>query len=324
MAPRDPSWTGPSWTPDAAGGSPLADALLAEWRAPEPPAATHRNGSHGPADVVPRNGARHDGAHRSGDGDGADRQPGQAPSTVTGTGLPLRSRPSSPSGLRASRPSPRPTEVRSASARAAARVPDSGPAAAPTAPAAPTGPPGPAERSIVLDLVDGDLETVTGTAAVGALHDVVTRARRLVPPSGTTRRDDDTVRVTLPDVDHVTVLLWARSLATHLGGRVRRGGLPAGTSLRMQAVGPHGVEGDEIVTELTGPDTPAPLPEAPSARVGGHSGAAQTGDAGSGAGEPSAASEPVAGPALATPLDLSGERAARGGRRRAAGDGTAS
>ncbi|MYW70826.1 hypothetical protein GTW08_01640, partial [Pseudonocardia sp. SID8383] len=48
-APRDPSWTGPSWTPDAAGGSPLADALLAEWRAPEPPAAAHRNGSHGPA-----------------------------------------------------------------------------------------------------------------------------------------------------------------------------------------------------------------------------------------------------------------------------------
>ncbi|MYW74732.1 hypothetical protein, partial [Pseudonocardia sp. SID8383] len=179
----------------------------------------------------------------------------------------------------AGEPNPPEADTRSdrASASAAARVRDSGPAAAPTAPAAPTGPPGTAERSIVLDLVDGDLETVTGTATVGALHDMLTRARRLVPPSGTTRRDDDTVRVTLPDVDHVTVLLWARSLATHLGGRVRRGGLPAGTSLRMQAVGPHGVEGDEIVTELTGPDTPAPLPEAPSARAGGHPGAAQTG-----------------------------------------------
>ncbi|MER5674401.1 hypothetical protein [Pseudonocardia alni] len=357
-APRDPSWTGPSWTPDAAGGSPLADALLAEWRAPEPPAATHRNGSHGPADVVPRNGARHDGAHRSGDGHEADPAAGPGPVDGHRNGAPApeptvaaeraaneptvaaegaadepavvakgaANEPAVAAEGAANEPTPAEADPRSgrASARAAARVPYSGPAAAPTAPAAPTGPPGPAERSIVLDLVDGDLETVTGTAAVGALHDVVTRARRLVPPSGTTRRDDDTVRVTLPDVDHVTVLLWARSLATHLGGRVRRGGLPAGTSLRLQAVGPHGVEGDEIVTELIGPDTPAPLPEAPSARAGGHSGAARTGDAGSGAGEPSAAPEPVAGPALATPLDLSGERAARGGRRRAAGDGTAS
>lgn len=346
-APRDPSWTGPSWTPDAAGGSPLADALLAEWRAPEPPAATHRNGSHGPADAVPRNGARHDRAHRPGDGHGTE--PAARPGLVDGH---RNGAPAPDPAVVAERAANEPTVVseraagepavaaeRSAgesasaeadtgpgrgSARAAARVLGSSPAAATTAPAAPTGPPGPAERSIVLDLVDGDLETVTGTAAVGALHDVVTRARRLVPPSGATRRDDDTVRVTLPDVDHVTVLLWARSLATHLGGRVRRGGLPAGTSLRMQAVGPHGVEGDEIVTELTGPDTPAPLPEAPSGRAGAHSGAAQTGDAGAGAGEPSAAPEPVAGPALATPLELSGERAARGGRRRAAGDGAAS
>ncbi|MCM3847627.1 hypothetical protein ND486_15635 [Pseudonocardia sp. DR1-2] len=357
-APRDPSWTGPSWTPDAAGGSPLADALLAEWRAPEPPAATHRIGSHGPTAAVPRNGARHDAAHRPGDGHGAGPAGGPGPVDGHRNGAPApepavaaeraatepaavaeraatepaavaeraAGEPTAVAGRAAGEPNPAEADPRSdrASARAAARVGDSGPAAAPTAPAAPTGPPGTAERSIVLDLVDGDLETVTGTAAVGALHDVVTRARRLVPPSGTTRRDDDTVRVTLPDVDHVTVLLWARSLATHLGGRVRRGGLPAGTSLRMQAVGPHGVEGDEIVTELTGPDTPAPLPEGPSARAGGQSGAAQTGDAGSGAGEPAAAPEPVAGPALATPLDLSGERAARGGRRRAAGDGTAS
>ncbi|WP_224403247.1 hypothetical protein [Pseudonocardia sp. ICBG1034] len=368
-APRDSSWTGPSWTPDAAGGSPLADALLAEWRAPEQPAAMHRNGAHGPADAVPRNGARHDAAHRPADGHGAGPAAGPGPVDGDRNGDPTpepavaaeraateppavaeraadeptvvagraadeptvvagraAGEPTVVAGRAAGEPNPAEADPRSdrASARAAARAGDSGPAAAPTAPAAPTGPPGTAERSIVLDLVDGDLETVTGTAAVGALHDVVTRARRLVPPSGTTRRDDDTVRVTLPDVDHVTVLLWARSLATHLGGRVRRGGLPAGTSLRMQAVGPHGVEGDEIITELTGPDTPAPLPEAPSARVGGHPGAAQTGDAGSGAGEPAAAPEPVAGPALATPLDLSGERAARGGRRRAAGDGTAS
>ncbi|WFG42720.1 hypothetical protein [Pseudonocardia alni] len=335
-APRDPSWTGPSWTPDAAGGSPLADALLAEWRAPEQPAAMHRNGAHGPADAVPRNGARHEAAHRPGDGHGAGPAAGPGPVDGDRNGAPTpepavaaeraateppavagraAGEPTVVAGRAAGEPNPAEADPRSdrASARAAARAGDSGPAAAPTAPAAPTGPPGTAERSIVLDLVDGDLETVTGTAAVGALHDVVTRARRLVPPSGTTRRDDDTVRVTLPDVDHVTVLLWARSLATHLGGRVRRGGLPAGTSLRMQAVGPHGVEGDEIITELTGPDTPAPLPEAPSARAGGQSGAAQTGDAGSGAGEPAAAPVPVAGPALATPLDLSGERAARGG-----------
>lgn len=325
--PRDPSWTGPSWTPDAAGGSPLADALLAEWRTPEPPPAVPRNGAHVPAESGRRNGTRRNGAHRSGEDHGADPadEPGRTGDHRNGSPVPEPT-------VVADRAAPEPppadagTPTGRASGRDGTRAPETGRAATPTAPATPTGPPGPAERSIVLDLVDGDLETVTGTAAVGALHDVVVRTRRLVPPSGTTRRDDDTVRVTLPDVDHVTVLLWARSLATHLGARVRRGGLPAGTSLRMQAVGPHGVEGEEIVTELTGPDTPAPLPEAPPFRdrVDGHSATAQNAEADRSDGGGSSAPEPVAGPALATPLDLTGGGAGRGGRRRAGGDAATS
>ncbi|WP_224391630.1 hypothetical protein [Pseudonocardia sp. ICBG1293] len=297
--PRDPSCTGPSWTPDIAGGSPLADALLAEWRTPEQPPPVEDISSPRPADATPKNGVRRVAAHRSGDRPGAipTARPG-SPGTTGGA----------PDGVAG--PDAVDVPDRPAAAPSPAEETGNGPVAAPLAQTPPTGPPGPTERSIVVDLVDADLEAVTGTAAVGALHDVATRARRLVPPPGTTRRDQDTVRVTLPHVDHVTVLLWARSLATHLGGRVRRGGLPAGTSLRMQAVGPHGVEGEEIVTELTGPDTVPPLPD---------TSAEQTGD-----GPVPPVAEPVAGPALATPLDLSDGRAARGGRRRTTGDATSS
>ncbi|MEQ3554738.1 hypothetical protein WIS52_30110 [Pseudonocardia nematodicida] len=115
------------------------------------------------------------------------------------------------------------------------------------------------ERAIVVDLVDPSGNPVPADVAGGALQEIAVRSRRLVPPSGTTDTDSDAVRISLPDADRVTVLLWARSLATHLADRVRRGGLPDDTSLRLRAVGPHGAEGDPVVRELTGPDEPAPV-----------------------------------------------------------------
>ncbi|MBP2370182.1 pentapeptide repeat-containing protein [Pseudonocardia parietis] len=127
------------------------------------------------------------------------------------------------------------------------------------------------DRSILVDVVDPSGEPMPGHLVAGALDEIAARSRRLVPPSGTTDTGDTAVRITLPDADRVTVLLWARSLATHLADRVHRGGLPVGAALRLRCVGPHGAEGDEIVRELAGPDeVPPPVaPDVPPERAGG-------------------------------------------------------
>lgn len=208
-------------------------------------------------------------------------------------------------------------------------------------PAAPAPPAPPAdaetaERSIVVDLVDDAGDPVPHAVAAGALEEVALRSRRLVPPSGTAVTADAAVRITFAEADRVTVRLWARSLATHLAGRVRRGGLPDGAALRLRASAPGGTEGEEIVRALTGPDDePAPAPADPSSEQGPRDGArravAASDDDVSGPPQPAtepeptagalgeAPSSPAAGPAMSSPVDLAPEAATpRPGRRRAA------
>ncbi|MFP5022868.1 hypothetical protein [Pseudonocardia phyllosphaerae] len=102
-------------------------------------------------------------------------------------------------------------------------------------------------RGIVIDLVGPDGEPGTSTGDV--LTEVAERIRGLVPPSGTVEIETSAVRITLPDADQVTALLWSRSLAAHLSRRMRARAAHR-LSARLRVQGPHGVEGDPVLQEL--------------------------------------------------------------------------
>lgn len=353
------SWYGPgalSGVDDPDSGAPLADALVAELRGrpagPAPGSAAIRSGAERPrrdaatedpggADAVPGPGSA-DAVPDTGEGivgpgeSAVTRSPwggvGPVASALVGSGADTES------GRGA-------TSVQAGRVREADST--GGGSGGPGSPEA-------AERAILVDVVDRDVPGAAVVSSAGALHEVAVRARRLVPPSGQARVDGDTVCITLPDADRFTCLLWARSLSAHLAGRVRRGGLPDGASLRLRVVGPTGPEGDEVVRQLTGPLDPPTVASTvaapwagttsttrapagtdtasgtrrdaavgPGARSDTHTDTPSDGPAvtpaGTGTGAPAGVPmgavgpatadddprpEPVAGPAMATPLDL--------------------
>lgn len=345
----DRTWYGPGSrsgadAPDT--GAPLADALVAELRGAGRGGRRPRPGPAGPASAsgAPSERPAADPGEPAGAtpaGPAVDTPPVTGPS-VTGlsvSGLSVSG--PSVSGSSESRPSVSGPSV-SGSSLPGSSLP--GPSRTETSGGAASVP----DREIVIDVVDDGREAVAVGTGAAALEEVAVRARRLVPPSGRADVDGEVVRIALPDADRVTALLWARSLATHLADRVRRGGLPDGAALRLRVAGPDGPEGDEVVRPLTGPDEPAP--DTSVAKEGGRADAAGRADdaaalragavpAGAGAAENGAARNgagvagedgpeptPSAGPAMADPLGSATpapeNRPARTGRRAARdGDG---